>query len=132
MELEGLVHEQAEARDPLVALVDEPEGASIEGLNGAIGGAEARDHDREDVRVDLPDALDQGDAVHAWHLEIGEDQIEGALFELLDGALRISYGGDFMAGRVQEPRQRLAKQRIVVNDKNRPSDHASPQQRSRM
>lgn len=51
-------------------------GAIAQGLKGDLNVVDSRDHDDGQVGVAALGALEQGDAIHFRHHEVGEDEVE--------------------------------------------------------
>ncbi len=97
-------------------LVRKRERAALGGLhrigNGAVGG---KDDDPQTRRAAL-DLLEQADAVHLVHAQVGDDQVRAHAGERGEGRSSAFDGVDFVIFSAQTDREQPQQPRIVVND----------------
>ena len=72
----------------LERLLDEVARAALDGLDGVLHGAEARDDDADDVGIERAGLVQHAGAIgFATQPEVGDDDVEGELGEAGDGQL---------------------------------------------
>src|SRR5437773_2705850 len=74
-----------------------------------------RQQDDNDRRIEGQQLLEQLDAVHARHLQIGQGEIKAAIFGKFQGGLTRSRGGDIVSGAGQYFLQNVSLRLLVVN-----------------
>ena len=90
-----------------------------DGTHGVVDRAEAgHDHDPRRGR-ELADALEELEAVHARHLQVGEHEVAAALFKGGDGGAGGREGVDLAVGPLGKDRANgFAHEWVVVHDEN--------------
>jgi len=116
-------------RVDLDRLADEVVGARADRGDRRIEASERRDDDDRDRRSVLSDALAQVDAAHLVHVQVGDDDVEIALFQQAQriGRGRVARGAE--ATLAQADRERLAERAVVVDEKHL-GRHACPPSRA--
>jgi hypothetical protein len=66
-------------------LGDVVRGAHARGFHGAFDGAVLGEHHHRGLRMGGPQTLEQFNAAHLGHTQIGEDDIDGKLFDNFQG-----------------------------------------------
>ena len=88
--------------------------APLDRIHGVFHGAIAGDDDADDAGIAFDRGLDHVRAVDAGHPEVGDDDVEGELFEELEGALA-AFGLRHLEAALAEPfRHERPQRRLVV------------------
>jgi hypothetical protein len=90
-------------------------GAALHRVDGGLDGAEARHDDRDDAGVGAVELVEQLEAAHAGHLQVGDDEVVGVALELLQGALPVVCGADLEALEREEVREDLPDDLLVIH-----------------
>ena len=92
--------------------------AAPQSVLGRIDRAVRRQQNDDDRRIVGQQLLQQLDAVHAGHLQVGQREIEAAFFGKLQRGLARSCGSDIVARRCQDLLKNVALWFLVVDYKN--------------
>ena len=87
--------------------------------------SEGRDHDHRYIGSARHDALAEGEAVHATHVEVGEHDVHLRAFERREGGLRRGLRAHVVAARAETGGDRLAHLALVVDDEHTPAHDAA-------
>ena len=101
-------------------------GAPLHRLDGGLHGAVGRHDDHLGVGPRLSDFPEEGEAVHARHPNVEEDQVEGLAAGLLEGGLPVLHRDDAIAGLLQALFQDPAQAVFVVGDQDAAVRHEIP------
>ena len=93
-------------------------GAEPHRLDGGVGRRERRDHDAEDVLVDLLGGAQHLDAAHVGHLDVGDQQVDRLALEEVDRGAAVLGEQHLVALAPQHDRQQLAHRPLVVDDED--------------
>jgi hypothetical protein len=98
-------------------------GAQPHRLDGGVGRRERRDHDAEDVLVDLLRGAQHVDAAQVGHFDVGDQQVDRLALEHRDRRAPVLGEQHFVALAAQHDRQQLAHRSLVVDhqDARRPA-----------
>ena len=94
------------------------EGALAHRVDGAVDGPVGGHQDDEGRGLQLEDLAQQLDAVEVGHLQVGEDDVEGAALGGLEGLAAVAGGGGLVALRLQDHLQDVALAALVVDDED--------------
>ncbi len=122
--LEGLGHRQLDfvGFEGLGDVVVSPGAQRLYGaFDGAIGG----DHDDRQSGIEGLDFLEQFQAVHARHLNVGDHQVEIFSADVLQGLITRAYRHRFITILGQHPAKQSPHSLFVIDDKNLFSGHLS-------
>ena len=75
-------------------LFEIPERTGPQGLEGAFRATESRDDNAGQVRADLVNSLDDVQAVHAGHLDVTQDKVDGLVGDKLQSVRTVACRGD--------------------------------------
>ena len=93
-------------------------GAQPHRFDGGFGRRERRDHDAEDVLVDLLGRPQHVHAAHVGHLDVGDQQIDRLALERLDGGAAVLGEQHLVAFAAEHDRQQLAHRPLIVDDED--------------
>jgi hypothetical protein len=97
-------------------LGQEVAGAVLHGPHRFLDGAEGREHDHVHLRGHCPDLAQELEPGQPRHLEVGEDEVDPALAQTLEGGLPVGRQHDLVALARQRALETLAHGRVVVGD----------------
>ncbi len=90
-------------------------GAALHRVDGRLDGAEARHDHRHHVGVVLVDVLEQLDAPHVGHLQVGDHQVVGVRVDLGERDAPVFGRADLKAFEREKVREDLADDLLVVD-----------------
>ncbi len=93
-------------------------GTRLDGLNGILHGRVGRHEDQLDVGILSLDVMQELDAAHARHADVGEDEVDRRGGECLQGRIRALGGADGEVAFAQEELEDPPDVRIVLDDKH--------------
>ena len=99
-------------------LGEEAEGAELRGVHGVGNGAVGREDDDLEARVARLQFLEQADAVHLVHAQVGDDQLRTEAAGGGERQRRAFHGFDLVVLRAQADGQQAQQARIVVDDQD--------------
>jgi len=111
------VHQQKQLIE-LHGLGDVVDGADLDRFDGRFNGAVGGDDDDVDLMVDALHFLEHVHAVHAGHLVVQQDEVEGVVQDRLDGRLAVFRLLDPVAFRNQKIAQHFPLRAAVLNNQN--------------
>jgi hypothetical protein len=124
--LDALLDQGRDGGEVLVALVDVPERPLAQRLDAPLRGPVAGDDDADRVRVALPGSPYQLDPVHSGQAQVGQQHVEVGVLDHLERGVREVHRLDGVALLRQEATERVAKDRVVIDDEDRPSSCHEP------
>ena len=87
-------------------------------FDGRLGGRERRDHDPEDVLVDLLRGAEHVDAAQIGHLDVRDQQIHRLALEEIDCRAAVVGQQHFVPFATQDDRQEFPHRSLVVDDED--------------
>ena len=87
-------------------------------FDGGVGRRERRDHDAEDVLIDLLRGAQHVDAAQIGHLDVRDQQIDRLALEQIDRRAAVVGEQHFVAFAPQHDREELPHRPLIVHDEN--------------
>ena len=93
-------------------------GAEPHRFDRRLGRGERRDHDAEDVLVDLLRGAQHVDAAQVGHLDVGDQQVDRLALQRVDGGAAVLGEQHLVAFAAQHDRQQLPHRSLIVDDED--------------
>jgi hypothetical protein len=97
-------------------------GAGADGLDAAVDRGEAGDHHHQRFRRLLLDFLQQGQPVHVWQVQVGEDDVGVVPAKAVERRLAAALGVHLVPFAAQDLAAALDQQLLVVDDEHADRD----------
>ena len=100
-------------------------GAEPHRFDGGLGRREGRDHDAEDVLIDVLRRAQHVDAAQVGHLDVRDQQVHRLALEQVDRRAAVLGEQHFVSLAAQHDRQQLAHRPLIVDDEDARADARS-------